>query len=291
MKAITNDVVIKKESKNHEIIRRFMKNKPAVISLIVLLILIFCALFPGVVAPYDYTEQVLSNQFAPPSLEHLFGCDEFGRDIFSRVVYGCRTSLFIGVSSVIISCIIGTALGCISGFYGNVIDNVIMRLIDIILAIPNTLLGISIVAALGNTPFNLVLAIGLGAMSAYARLVRAAVMTAKDQEYVEAARSNGASDLRIILKYILPNCLSPIIVQATLGVATAILTAAGLSFIGLGIAPPTPEWGAMLSSGRSYIRDHWHVVTFPGLAIMITVFSFNLVGDGLRDALDPRLKN
>jgi peptide/nickel transport system permease protein len=192
---------------------------------------------------------------------------------------------------VTISCLLGIILGCVAGYYGDLVDNILMRIVDIMLAIPNILLALSIVAALGTGFFNLMLAIGIGAVPGYARIVRASILSVKEQEFVEAARATGASDLRIIMQHILPNCMAPIIVQATMSIANAVLSAAALSFIGLGINPPTPEWGAMLSAGRSYIRDYWFVVTFPGLAIMITVFAFNLFGDGLRDALDPRLKS
>ena len=205
-------------------------------------------------------------------------------------MYGARISLTIGFASVSFSCVIGILLGAISGYYGEVIDNLMMRLIDIVLAIPNILLAMSIVAALGTGFRNLIIAIGVSAIPGYARIVRASVLSEKEKEYVEAAKSIGTSDLKIIIRHILPNCMAPIIVQATMSIATAILSAASLSFIGLGIEPPIPEWGSMLSAGRAYIRDYWFVVTFPGLAIMLTVFAFNLFGDGLRDALDPRLK-
>lgn len=283
-------IQIRKQSQAGAIAKRFLRNKAAVLSLIIILILCFCALFPQVVAPYGYDDQDLSRLFVEPCGQYLFGTDNFGRDIFSRVVYGCRTSLLIGLSSVVISCVIGIVIGCLAGYYGAVADNVLMRIMDIMLAIPNILLAMSIVAALGTGTQNLILAIGIGAVPGYARIVRASILSVKDQEYIEAARSIGAGSWRIILKHILPNCMAPIIVQATMNIATAILSTAGLSFIGLGIEPPTAEWGSMLSSGRAYLRDHWFVVTFPGLAIMITVFAFNLFGDGLRDALDPKLK-
>lgn len=284
------NITIKKKSQTKDILRRFFKNKAAVFGLIVILLLILCALFPQVIAPYSYDKQNLKKHFLPPSAAHLFGTDDFGRDIFSRIVYGARISLTIGFASVSFSCVIGILLGAISGYYGEVIDNLMMRLIDIVLAIPNILLAMSIVAALGTGFRNLIIAIGVSAIPGYARIVRASVLSEKEKEYVEAAKSIGTSDLKIIIRHILPNCMAPIIVQATMSIATAILSAASLSFIGLGIEPPIPEWGSMLSAGRAYIRDYWFVVTFPGLAIMLTVFAFNLFGDGLRDALDPRLK-
>lgn len=284
------NITVRKRSQFSEIVRRFFNNKMAAFGGAIILILIFCALFPQIVAPFGYDAQLLSRRFLAPNGEFIFGTDEFGRDIFSRIIYGCRTSLSVGIVSVSFSCVIGSLIGCVAGYYGNQIDNIIMRIIDIFLAIPNILLAISIVAALGPGFQNLILAIGIGSILGYARVVRASVLSVKEQEFIEAARSIGSSDFRIILKHILPNCMAPIIVQATMSIAMAILSAAALSFIGLGVQPPTPEWGAMLSAGREYMRDYWYVVTFPGLAIMLTVFSFNLFGDGLRDALDPRLK-
>jgi len=286
-----SSVTMRKRGQFKEILRRFAKNKAALLGFAVILILTLCSLFPSVIAPYGYDDQQLSQRFLSPSGQHLFGTDEFGRDIFSRVVYGCRISLAIGLVSVSISCVLGIILGCIAGYYGSLVDNILMRIVDIMLAIPNILLALSIVAALGTGFFNLMLAIGIGAVPGYARIVRASILSVKEQEFIEAARATGASDWRIIMQHILPNCMAPIIVQATMSIANAVLSAAALSFIGLGISPPTPEWGAMLSSGRSFIRDYWFVVTFPGMAIMITVFAFNLFGDGLRDALDPRLKS
>ncbi|MDN5351886.1 MAG: peptide/nickel transport system permease protein [Clostridiales bacterium] len=270
--------------------KRLMRNKAAVLGLVIILILILSAIFANVVAPFSYDEQNLRQRFLAPSPEHWFGTDEYGRDIFSRILYGSRTSLMVGAISVTISSGIGTLLGAISGYYGNRVDNIIMRFIDIMLAIPNILLAISIAATLGPGIVNVMIAVGISSVPGYARLVRASVMSLRDQEFIEAARSIGANDFRIIMKHILPNCMAPIIVQATMSIAIAILSAAALSFLGLGVQPPMPEWGSMLSNGRAYIRDYWWVVTFPGVAIMATVFAFNLFGDGLRDALDPRLK-
>ena len=278
-------------SQTVEIIRRFMKNKAAVVGFLIIVLLIFCALFPAVIAPYAYEKQNIREAFLSPSVEHLFGTDEFGRDIFSRVIYGTRISMSIGLFSVLIAVVLGTILGCLAGYYGNLADNLIMRAVDILLAIPNLMLAMSIVAALGISRTNLILALGIGATGGFARVVRGQVLTTKEQEYIEVARAIGASDARIIFTHLLPNCLAPIIVQISLSIGSSILGAAGMSFIGLGIAPPTPEWGAMLSAARGFMRDYWHVVAFPGLAIMLTVFAFNLFGDGLRDALDPRLKS
>ncbi len=283
-------VMVAKRGQSREIIGRFLQNKAAVCGLVIASFLIFCALFPQLLTSYDPLKQDLSVTFQPPSAEHWFGTDDQGRDIFARVVYGCRYSLSIGLISVVISCVIGVFLGAVSGYYSGTVDNVIMRFIDILMAIPNTLLGISIVAALGPSIRNLIIAIAIGSISAYARITRVSVLSVKDTEYVEAAYATGASDARIIWKYVLPNCLAPIIVQATMSIATAIMTATGLSFLGLGVPAPTPEWGSMASSARSFFRDYWWLVTFPGLAIMASAFAFNLAGDGLRDALDPKLK-
>jgi peptide/nickel transport system permease protein len=281
----------KKNSQLMEVWKRLKKNKLALVGLAIIVLLVLVAIFANVIAPYDYATQDLKNIFKFPSSKHIFGTDEFGRDIFSRVIYGSRISLEVGFIAVSISVITGGILGAVAGYYGGVIDNIIMRLMDILLAIPQILLAISIVAALGPGLSNLMLAVGISSIPGYARIVRASVLSVKDQEFVEAAKAAGSSDLRIIFKHIIPNVMAPIIVQATLGVAIAILTAAGLSFIGLGIQPPTPEWGAMLSGGRGYIRDYWYMTMFPGLAIVITIFALNVLGDGLRDALDPRLKN
>ena len=285
------EITISSRGQVRDILRRFLRNRAAVLGLLIIIVLAACAIFPGEISSPDYVGRNLRARYLPPSAEHIMGTDELGRDIFTRIVWGCRTSLTIGLMSVFIACIFGTAVGCVSGFYGGVVDNVLMRCVDILLAVPNLLLGISIVAALGNSVPNLILAIGLGLTPSFARVTRSAVITVREEQYIEAARSTGASNLRIIWKYVLPNAMAPIIVEASMGIASAILTISGLSFIGLGVPAPTPEWGSMLSSSRSYIRDHWNLITFPGVAIMITVFAFNLFGDGLRDALDPRLKS
>lgn len=284
-------VKAKKKSNWLDVWKRLKKNKMAMFGLIIIVILFLTALFADLIAPYSYDEQDLLNMFQTPSAKHLFGTDEFGRDIFSRVVYGSRISLEVGFIAVGISLIIGGLIGAIAGYYGGRFENILMRAMDILLAIPEILLAIAIVAALGPSISNLMIAVGISSIPGYARLVRASVLTIREQEFIEAAKAVGSSDLRIIFKHILPNCMAPIIVQATIGVAIAILTAAGLSFIGLGIQPPTPEWGSMLSGGRSYIRDYPHMTLYPGLAIMVTIFALNLLGDGLRDALDPKLRS
>ncbi|MDO4519356.1 MAG: ABC transporter permease [Eubacteriales bacterium] len=280
----------KKFAQTKEIWGRLRKSKLAVVGLIIIVAMILIAIFADFIAPYKFDEQNLIDCFQGPSAAHWFGTDEFGRDIFSRVVYGTRISLLIGFVAVAIAMVIGVLLGAFSGYYGNRVDNIIMRLMDILLSIPQIILAIAIVAVLGNGLFNLMLAVGISSIPHYARIVRASVLSVKDQEFIEAAKAAGSSNFRIIFKHIIPNCLAPIIVQATLGVAMAILTAAGLSFVGLGISPPTPEWGSMLSSGRQYIRDYSYMTMFPGLAIMVTIFALNVLGDGLRDALDPKQK-
>jgi len=281
----------KKQSQLFVTWRRLKRSKMAMCGFVIIGLLFVTAIFAEFIAPYPYAQQNLKETFQYPSIKHLFGTDDFGRDIFSRIVYGARISLEVGFLSVGISIIIGGFLGAIAGYYGGKLDQLIMRSMDILLSIPSILLAISIVAALGPGLVNLMIAVGISSIPRYARIVHASVLTIRDYEFVEAARAVGSSDLRIIFKHILPNCLAPLIVQSTLGVATAIIVAAALSFIGLGIQPPVPEWGAMLSGGRSFIRNYWFMTVFPGMAIMITVFGLNLLGDGLRDALDPKLKN
>lgn len=281
---------VKKEGMLQQTWNGLKKNKLAMVGLVLIILLIIMAAFADFIAPYGVDDQDLLNKFQPPCGAHLFGTDDFGRDIFSRVIYGSRYSLAIGACAAILSAAIGMLVGSVAGFYGGKTDNLLMRLIDIMLAIPSTLLGISIVAALGNGIRNVIIAVAIGAVPSYARIVRASILSVKEQEYIEAARSIGASDLRIIMRHILPNCLAPIIVQITMSVAKAILEASALSFIGLGVQPPAAEWGAMLSAARPYFRSYWWVMTFPGLAIMMIIFGLNLFGDGLRDALDPRLK-
>lgn len=273
------------------VLKALSRNKMAILGLIILILLLIMGIFADFIAPYHYAEQDLSNAFQHPNSAHWFGTDEFGRDIFSRVIYGARTSLLVGFVSVGIAVVVGGTLGAIAGYYGKGADNLIMRLMDILLAIPQTLLAIAIVAALGTGLVNLMIAVGISSVPTYARIVRASVLTIREEEYIEAAKASGTDNSKIIIKHILPNCLAPVIVQVTLGMAGAILTAAGMSFIGLGIQAPNAEWGNMLSTGRDYIRGYSYMTMFPGLAIVITVLSLNLLGDGLRDALDPKLRN
>ena len=282
----------KKRSQWREVWRMLKKNKMALLGLGILVILVLLALFADVIADYDTVviKQNLANRLKGPSAEHWLGTDEFGRDIFARLIHGARVSLKVGIIAVGISIVLGGILGALAGFYGGKIDNIIMRVMDVFLAVPSILLAIAIVSALEPSILNLMVAISISSVPSYARIVRASVLSIRDQEFVEAARAIGANNARIIFRHIIPNSLAPVIVQGTLGVASAILSTAGLSFIGLGIQPPAPEWGSMLSGGRQYLRYAWWVTTFPGVAIMITILSLNLLGDGLRDALDPRLK-
>jgi peptide/nickel transport system permease protein len=295
-KTIEKTEIIKKTNKKRsqwaEVWRRLKKNKMAMFGLAILVMLVLSALFADVLANYDdvVIKQHLKDRLQGPSLKHWLGTDEFGRDMLARMIHGSRVSLQVGIIAIGIAIISGGALGAVSGYYGGKLDNFIMRVMDIFLAIPSILLAIAIVAALGPSILNLMLAISVSYIPTFARIVRASVLTIKDQEFIEAAKAIGASDFRIILRHIIPNSLAPVIVQGTLGVAGAILSTAGLSFIGMGIQPPAPEWGAMLAGGRQYLRYAWHVTTFPGLTIMITILALNLLGDGLRDALDPRLK-
>lgn len=269
---------------------RLRRNYLAIFGFVVLLILIFVAIFAEQVAPFGYAEQDYMMIRKPPSEAHLLGTDEFGRDILSRLIFGSRVSLQVGLVAVSISLFAGGAIGAIAGYYGGRIDNILMRIMDVQLAIPTILLAIVISAALGPGLFNLMVAVGITSIPRFARLMRASVLSIKGMEFIEAARAMGASHTRIILMYILPNCMAPLIVQSTLSVANAILFAATLSFLGLGIQPPFPEWGGMLSAARPYLRNSAYMSIFPGLAIMITILALNFLGDGLRDALDPKQK-
>ncbi len=273
-----------------EVLHRLSKSPLAMFGLAFILLLVFCAIFCEQLAPYPYAKQNLMHAFETPSAKYLLGTDEFGRDILSRLIYGARVSLQVGFIAVSIALVTGGFLGALAGFYGGRLDNLIMRVMDVLMSVPQTLMAIAIAASLGPGLFNMMIAVGISAVPNYARIVRSSVLSIRGMEYVEAARAVGSSDMRIILKHIIPNSMAPIIVQATLGVASAILNAAGLSFIGLGIQPPNPEWGAMLSGGRQYIRDFPHLTLYPGLAIMLTILALNFLGDGLRDALDPKLK-
>jgi len=271
---------------------RFLKNKKAVAGLVLLGIMVLLAIIAPLIADYNQSAIKLNvpNRLQGPSSSNWFGTDEMGRDLFARVVHGARISLVIGISSIALSLLIGGFLGSVAGFFGGKLDNAIMRCMDVFLCLPDVLLALAIVAAFGTNQRNLVIAIGLAFTPRLSRVVRAAVMGVRGNEYVEAARSIGATNWHIITRYVLINCIGPIIVQVTLYVANAITTISALSFIGLGIQAPTPEWGNMLASGRNFMRDYPYIVMVPGMAIFLTILSLNLLGDGLRDTLDPRLK-
>lgn len=272
--------------------RQLRRNKGAIIGLILLALIIIGALIAPIV--YDYNTDVIGmnvrERMQSPSLKHICGTDELGRDIFARIVYGARYSLAVGVVAVLIALVVGVILGSAAGYIGGVFEKVVMRICDIFSSIPSVLMAIAVVSALGKSTLNLMIAVGIASTAPFVRVARAAVLVVRGEEYVEAARAIGQPDWKIILVHIIPNCLSQIIVQATLRVGSAIISAAQLSFLGLGVPAPAPEWGSMLSAGRLYIRDYSYMTLFPGIAIMITVLSLNLLGDGLRDALDPKLK-
>jgi peptide/nickel transport system permease protein len=271
-------------------LRRLLRNKLAIAGMVILVAFLFSALFAPWLAPYDPIKQELVRRRETPSAEHLLGMDDVGRDVLSRIIFGARTSLQVGMGSVSFAILIGALLGAISGYLGGWFDNVVMRLMDILMAFPSLLLAIAIVSILGPGLMNMLYAIAIVSIPMYARIVRASVLSVKEQDYILAARAIGVPSSRMLFRNVLPNCLTPLIVAATLGIATAILDAAGMSFLGLGARPPTPEWGAMLGSGRGSVFTAPHIVFFPGIAIMLLVLGFNLLGDGLRDALDPRLR-
>ena len=291
-KTVEANVPRKARSQMGEVWHQFRRNKGAMVGSAIVLIIVFVALFADVFLDYDtqVVGQNVAERLQWPSARHWFGTDELGRDIFFRVLYGTRFSCSVGLVAVTIGLVIGVTLGAIAGFYGGTLEEVIMRSTDILGAVPNMLMAIVIVSVLGQSIWNLMLAVGITSVPQFVRITRAAVLTVRNQEYVEASKAIGLSNRRIIFKHILPNCLSPIIVQATLRVASAIISASSLSFLGLCVPAPSPEWGALLSGGRKYIRDYSYMTLFPGLAIMITVLALNMMGDGLRDSLDPKLK-
>ena len=283
----------KKRSQIGSVCRRFAKSKTAMAGLIILIILVLLALLCPLFLDYaaDVTGQNIRERLQFPSWQHPFGTDQYGRDVLARVVWGTRISLSASLIIIAIATVVGALLGAIAAYYGGMVDNIIMRVMDIFYALPFNLMAICIVASLGTGMFNLGLACVVGVIPGFTRVFRSAILPIRGQEYSEAARACHTSDGRILLRHILPNALGPIIVQATLNLAITILAIAGLSYIGLGVESPTPEWGTMLSDGRQYMRNYPYLVIFPGLAIMIAAMSLNLIGDGLRDALDPKLKN
>ncbi|MGY4690590.1 nickel transporter permease [Salibacterium sp. K-3] len=273
------------------IFKRLKKNKAAMVGGFLILFFLWVALIGPSLVPYSADEQNLVNKLQGPSAEHWFGTDHLGRDIFSRIIHGMSITLYIGFFSVFIAAAAGVVIGITAGYFGGKTDSLLMRLMDILLAFPGILLALGVVTILGPSLNNVILAVGVFSVPAFARIVRGSTLAVKELEYIDAVRALGAGDFRIIFRHVLPNVFSPIIVQATLRIATAILTAAGLSFLGLGAQPPKPEWGAMLSDGRNYIFDAGHVAFFPGMAIVVVVLAFNIFGDGLRDALDPKMKS
>jgi peptide/nickel transport system permease protein len=288
----TGVVKRKKVSQTKEIWRRMRKNKAAMIGLAIFLVFVFVALFANLLVPYQLTiEQHPKDRLQGPSQEHWFGTDSFGRDVLARIIHGARISLAIGISTSLVALVIGGLLGAIAGYYGGFVDNVIMRIVDVFNCIPAILLMLTIVTALGASVVNLFVAITVTSVPFVIRLVRSSVLTVADQEYVEAARSYGANDLHIILRHVILNSMGPVIVNTTMSIAGNILTAASLSFIGVGVQPPVAEWGAMLSEAKDFIRQSPYLLYFPGLAILFSALSLNLMGDGLRDALDPKLKD
>jgi len=274
--------------KSRSALWRLLHHRSALLGLSIILVLILLALLAPVIAPYDPIK-ISRDVMQPPSRSHIMGTDNLGRDVFSRVAYGARISLQMGFIAVAIAASTGTFIGVIAGTYGGIIDGFFMRLIDALMALPGILLALTVAATLGPGLYNAMIAVGVAWIPSFARIVRSSVLQIKETTYVEAARASGADELRLILRHILPNTLAAILVLASLGVATAILVGAALSFLGVGASPPTPEWGIMLSDGRPYMRSAWWIMAFPGLAITVTVLGANLVGDGLRDALDPRM--
>lgn len=285
-----DELYMKKHGQWRDVFRRLVRNKLAMVGAVIVILLVFSSVFANLLAPYDPYEIEMSNRFAPLSSEHILGTDNYGRDILSRILYGGRTSLLVSLAALLISVVIGIIIGMTAGYFGGTYDFAVMRVMDVIMAIPSTLLAIAIMAALGAGIGNTALALSISGIPMVSRIIRGNVLTLRDQEYVEAATATGSGSVRIMLRHILPNALAPILVECTLRIGGGIMAISGLSFIGLGISEPTAEWGGMLAFGRQYIRDYWPLVTFPGIAIMLTLFGFNVLGDGLRDALDPRLK-
>ena len=287
------NAAVKRNSPAREIWRRFKKNKAAMLGLGIFSVMVLLAVFADVICDYDtqVIAQDVANRLKAPSPDHWFGTDAYGRDIFARVVHGARISIIIGLAATVGSVCISGILGSIAGYYGGRIDNAIMRVLDTFLAIPGELLAMAIVASLGPSMTNLLIAVTIARIPPFTRVIRSSILTVIDQDYIESAIASGARDSYIIVKHILPNAMGPIIIQATMGVGRMILTAAGMSFIGMGVQPPLREWGSMLAEGRDFMRYSPYITLFPGLAIILTSLALNLLGDGLRDALDPKLKN
>ena len=282
--------VLQKSNQWRDVWIRLRRNKLAMVGMVIAILLTLMAILAPWVAPYDYQEQSIADRLQLPSAAHLLGTDNMGRDILSRIIYGGRISLLVSLIAVAVSLVIGGLLGAVSGYFGGIVDAVIMRLMDIMMAIPGILLAVCISAALGGGVWQTALAIAVAGIAGVCRLVRAQTLTLRNKEYIEAARASGAGTMRILLSNIIPNCLAPIIVNTTMSIGGNIMMISALSFVGLGVQPPIPEWGAILNSGREYVTTFWPLITFPGIAIALTMFGFNVFGDGLRDALDPKLK-
>ena len=279
------------KSKLKDLWRRLKKNKLAVAGLIVLILLIVVAIAAPVLAPHSYSAQDSKASYAAPSEDHPLGTDKLGRDLLSRLLYGARASLQMGAVAVALAAAIGITIGAIAGYYGGWADNISMRFLDIFQAIPMLLLCITLATILGPSLQNAIIALGVTSMPAYARLMRASVLTVREKEYVESARAVNASNARIIFQHIVPNAMAPLIVEITMGIGACILAGSLLSFVGLGVQPPTPEWGTMIAEGRNVMRDNPQIALYPGICVMLAVLACNLLGDGLRDALDPRLRD
>lgn len=294
-KVISRKEILKQYQKKtpmQEVMTRFMHNRLAVIGLVIFAIILLLAIFADQIADYEDValKMDIQSRLMAPCAEHWFGTDEAGRDVFARIIHGSRTSLWIGFAATSLALLGGGILGAIAGFFGRAIDEIIMRVMDVMMCLPGVLLAMAIVSAFGSSSFNMIMAIAIVRIPRFARVVRSAVLTVRNAEYVEAARAIGAKNPVIISRHILLNCMGPIIVQIALVFASCVLAVSSLSFLGLGIKPPAPEWGNMLAAGRQHMRDHANLVLAPGLALFFSIFSLNLLGDGLRDAFDPRLK-
>ena len=289
--ALSSEALFKREKKANSFIKKFCRNRAAVVGLIIVLFMVLIAVFSPLVAQQDPNVLDLKNKLLPPlSQGHLFGTDEFGRDLFARIIYGSRTSIIIAAGASMVGCLLGMVVGMVAGYAGGAVDSVLMRIVDGLFAFPSILLSIVLVTVLGNGELNVILALGISSLPKFARVVRGQVTILKNEEYCNAERVLGASHFRLVICHILPNAMSPIIVYFTLNIASAILSEAGLSFLGLGIIAPTPSWGNILRAGNSFLGTAPHVAFLPGLFILLAVLGFNLTGDGIRDALDPKMK-
>jgi peptide/nickel transport system permease protein len=281
-----------KKHQSSQIWRRFRKNRSAMIGLLIMIVLVLLVIFADVLYDYNSTaiKQDIANRFTKPNWEHPFGTDDYGRDILARIVHGSRMSLGIGFVAIAIALFFGTAIGAAVGYFGGVVDMVVMRIVEVFMAIPNILMAMIIVSVFGTNATTIAISLGVATIPTFTRVARGAVLTIRDQEFIESSRAIGCRDLSIIVKHILPNCLAPLLVQTTISMAVTILSVSGLSYLGMGIKAPTPEWGSMLSASRNYLRDQSYIAIFPGIAIMLTILSLNLLSDGLRDVTDPKLK-